>query len=195
MTASGGRKGWAAAIDKIVRGDRFGRPLAIVCPTPAVLTSAGLSAGPLTMSVGKIARCRREHPDVSLQVWYDLPDLLADPLAIFPSARRDGSVVTLLLAQDRAGNPVIVAIIPDHGEMNVILSVYGKTDGIAWAAREMDRARAEGHSIYEKRGFAASLPQPPVAEATSSSHGPIPSDGTAKPMRQILRFRKKSTEE
>ena len=184
--------GWAAAVARVVRGDLFYRPQIFVGPTPSILKDAGLNSGALAIMVAKIARCRREHPEVPLQVWYDLPALLAKPMAIFPSARADGSLVSLLVAIDRNGNPVIVALAPASGDLNVVLSVYGKNDGFVWAAKEMARARANGHCVFESKGFAASLPQPPAAETASSSHGPIPSDGTAKPDRVILRLRKES---
>jgi len=186
--------GWAAVVNRIVRGESPGRPRVILGPTPDLLQAHGLNSGGLTMAVAKIALCRRIHPEVPLQVWYDLPELLAEPVAVFPSAKRDGSMVVLLLVCDRDGSPVLVAIVPDHGGLNAVLSVYGKENGFVWAANEMDRARGEGLDVYEGKGFAASLPQPPTAEAVSSSPGPIPADGTAKPRRQILSLRKKSTE-
>ncbi len=185
--------GWASAVDKILRGDLLNRPMVVVGPTPELLKAYGLSFGSLTMTVAKVARCRREHPEVPLHVWHDLPNLLSNPLAIFPSARRDGSIVIILLVVDRDNNPVLVASMPGEGKLNVILSVYGKHAGYEWAAKEIAFAEAEGYTIYKKTDFAASLPQPPVAKATSSSHGLIPSDGTAKPVRDILQLRKKSS--
>jgi Phage MuF-C-terminal domain len=185
--------GWASAVNMVIRGERPDRPSLIVGPTPLLLSSFGLGTGALTFSVDKIARCRREHSEVPLEVWYDLPELLNDPLAIFPSARRDGSIIVLLLVEDRDNNPIVVAATSGQGNLNVILSVYGKQNGFDWANREIALAQSDGLMIYKKRDFAASLPQPPVANATSSSHGLIPVDGTAKPIRDILSIHKKST--
>ncbi|MEQ1687939.1 MAG: hypothetical protein ABL874_05150 [Sphingopyxis sp.] len=185
--------GWAAIVDKIIRGDKINRPIVVVGRTPELLRKYGLPSASLTMTVAKVARCRREHSEVPLAVWHDLPKLLEDPLAIFPSQHRDGSMVILLVVLDRNGNHILVVAHPGDGGANVILSVYGKEAGFDWITREIAQAKAEGLDVYEKNGFADSLPQPPVAEATSSSHGLIPSDGTAKPRRDILRIREKST--
>ena len=182
--------GWAAVVDKIVRGDKLNRPTVMVGPTPDLLREFGLSAASLSMTVAKVARCRRDHPEVPLAVWHELPGLLADPLAIFPSQRRDGSIVIVLVVQDRTGAPILVAATAGDGSVNMILSVYGKDAGLPWVANELALARANGLPVYEKNGFAASLPQPPVAEATSSSHDLISSNGTAKPKRHILSLRK-----
>jgi Phage MuF-C-terminal domain len=184
--------GWASAVNKVICGEAPKQRSLIVGPTPEVLKLYGLVAGSITMSVAKIATCRRTHPEVPLHVWHDLPDLLSEPLAVFPSARRDGSIVILLVVEDRDNNPVLVAAIAEQGR-NVILSVYGKDAGLEWVAKEIAFAEAEGIAVYKKMDFAASLPQPPVANATSSSHGLIPSDGTAKPARDILSIGKKST--
>ena len=186
--------GWSNVVNRIVRGDQLRRQMVVVGPTPEILCQYGLSAGNLSMTVAKVATCRREHPEVPLQVWHVLPSLLADPLAIFPSKRRNRSLVVLLVVEDRDGNPVIVAIEPDlDSDQNIILSVYGKEAGLAWVVAEIASARQEGLPVYEKNGFAASMPQPPVAKATSSSHGLIPSDGTAKPLRKILTLSEKTT--
>jgi hypothetical protein len=185
--------GWARIVDRIVQGEKLNRPIVTVGPTPDILKAYGLTGASLTMTVAKVARCRREHPDVPLAVWHDLPELLADPLAMFPSQRRDGSMVILLLVSDHKGDPVLVAVSPGDGSANVILSVYGKEAGYPWIIKEIASAKADGLPTYEGKDFAATLPQPPVAEATSSSHGLIPSNGTAKPKRDILSLRKNST--
>ena len=185
--------GWPAIVNRIIRGERLARPRLIVGPTPELLIQFGLHDGALTMVAAKVALCRKRHPEVSLEVWHNLPDLLADPLAIFPSAKRDGTQVVLLVVTDRDGHPVVVAIAPDPERLNAVLSVYGKENGWEWAAQQIADARADGLPTYEKKGFAASLPQPPATEVASSSSGPIPADGTAKPKREILSVRKKST--
>jgi hypothetical protein len=182
--------GWASAVNKVICGERPAQPSLKLGTTPELLQKFGLSAGILTMSTAKIALSRTNHPDVPLQVWHDLPQLLSDPIAIFPSARRDGSIIIVLIVVDREHNPVLIIAIPSKTKGNVVLSVYGKQNGFEWAAKEMTYARSEGLKVYEGRDFAASLPQPPVANATSSSHGLIPSDGTTKSRRLILSIRK-----
>jgi len=182
--------GWAAIVDRIIRGDRLNRPTVIVGPTPQLLKDFGLPAASFQMTVAKVARTRKDHPEVPLAVWHDLPKLLENPLAIFPSRWRDGSMVILLIVEDRNGDPILVAAAPGTGGPNAILSIYGKEAGLEWVAKEIAAAKAEGLPTYEKNDFAATLPQPPVVETTSSSHGLIPSNGTAKPKRDILSIRK-----
>lgn len=177
-------------MDRIIRGDRLNRPTVIVGPTPQLLKDFGLPAASFQMTVAKVAKARKDHPEVPLLVWHDLPRLLEDPLAIFPSRWRDGSMVILLIVEDRNGDPILVAAAPGAHGPNAILSIYGKEAGLEWVAKEIESAKAEGLPTYERKGFAATLPQPPVVETTSSSHGLIPSNGTAKPKRDILSIRK-----
>jgi hypothetical protein len=110
--------------------------------------------------------------------------------------RRDGSIVLVLVVHDREGEPVIAIVIPDPVvQRNVVLSVYGKTNGFAWIRTQLRYARSEGLTVFESEGFAASVPKPGSAseDAIPSSSGPIPVDGTAKPVREILRLFTKST--
>lgn len=102
------------------------------------------------MARGKLATCRREHPEVELATWYTLPELLKEPLAIFPSRRRDGTVVVLLITQDRDGHPIIVAMLPDQGsQQNIILSVYGKEAGMPWVAEQLRHAEADNLLVLQ----------------------------------------------
>jgi Phage MuF-C-terminal domain len=143
------------------------------------------------MATGKIAMCRKEHSEVSRSVWHALPQLLDRPLAVVPSARRDGSVVVVLIVTDADGEPVLVVVQPGTaGSPNIILSVYGKTDGLGWIAAQIKYAAADCLPHFVGKGFAATLPQPGSANAVPSSPGPIPADGTTKPKRDILTIRK-----
>jgi Phage MuF-C-terminal domain len=165
-----------------------------VGPTPKLLQSLGLEPSDLMMATGKIAFCRREHSQVTRAMWHDLPHLIEKPMAVVPSSHRDGSLVVVLVISDVDGDPVVVVVKPgNRGSPNIILSVYGKANGHAWTAAQIKYAAADSLPHFVSKGFAAALPQPPVANATSSSHGLIPSDGTAKPARDILSIGKKST--
>jgi len=146
------------------------------------------------MTQGKVARCRREHPEVGRDIWHHLPALLMDPLAAVPSKRRDGSLVVVLVVTDSSGHPVVVPIAPgSDGSPNAVLSVYGKANGIDWLAKQIEYAKADGLPYYVKKDFVATMPQPGSAEAIPSSPGLIPADGTTKPKRNILSLRKNST--
>jgi Phage MuF-C-terminal domain len=193
------RSSWIQAVDAIIRGDanhyagvRLGR-------CPASLRQFGLGAFDLEMTAGKIAKARKEHPEISLQIWYDLPELLQDPHAIFPSARDDGSVVVVIAVMDCDGNPVIVPIIENADrQRNVVLSVYGKSGndrltGFQWIESQIASAKREGRQTFEKSGSADSKPKPESADAISWSPDPISVDRSTEPKREILSIRKKST--
>jgi Phage MuF-C-terminal domain len=178
---------WRRIVDQVTLGE-FRRRFITLCDTPGLLLQAGLVVGPLVISAAKLARCRREHPDVTTAIWHDLPVLLASPAAVFPSTRNDGSIVTALVVEDAMGNPVIVPIQPDAGAgHNAVLSVYGKDSGWAWVEAQLGQSAADGLFHFRKRGFAVSVPQP--GENSPSSPGPIPADGTTKPTRNILTVR------
>ncbi len=192
---------WARAVDAIIRGDashfagvRLGR-------SPVSLKQFGLGAFDLEMTAGKIAKARKDHPEISLQIWYDLPKLLQDPYAIFPSARDDGSVVVVIAVVDCDGNPVIVPIIENADrKRNVVLSVYGKSGndhatGFQWIESQIAAAKREGKQVFQKSGSADSKPKPESADAISWSPDPISVDRSTEPKRDILSIRKKSTNE
>lgn len=181
---------WARNVDRIIRGEKPGR-LVRIGPTPEPLRKAGLPAGDLYMTAAKLARARREHPEVSLDILRALPALLRDPAAAFPSDRDDGSIVVAVEAQDADGNPVVVPMIASAEGTNIVLSVYGKSEGAAWIERRLARAKREGSPYFEKAGSADAVPKSdPVSEETSSSSSaPIAAEGSAKPNRKILSLR------
>jgi hypothetical protein len=185
---------WARLVDAIAIGNGPARTLVRVGPTPKLLQSLGLEPSDMMMAAGKIAMCRREHPEVSRSVWHSLPRLLDKPLVIVPSARRDGSMVVVLVVTDVDGEPILVVVQPGTaGSPNIILSIYGKTNGAAWIATQIKHAAADGLPHYVGKGFAATLPQPGSANAIPSSSGLIPVDGTTKPRGRILSVCKDST--
>ncbi len=192
---------WTRAVDAIIRGDanhfagvRFGR-------SPVSLRLFGLGPFDLEMAAGKIAKARKEHPEISLQIWHDLPKLPKDPYAIFPSAKEDGSVVVVVAVVDCDGNPVIVPVIENKSrQRNVVLSVYGKSGndratGFQWIESQIAAAKREGKQVFVKSGSADSEPKPEFADAISWSPDPISVDRSTEPQRDILSIRKKSTNE
>ena len=187
---------WIRAVNAVIRGEAAGYRFVRLGPTPSIFQKFGLLPADLVMSAAKLARVRREHPELTLEILHSLPELICDPLALFPSVRRDGSVVLVLVVEDLNGEPVIAAVVPDSvARRNVVLSVYGKDQGNDWITTQIRRAREDGFAVFESEDFAASVPKPGSAseDTIPSSHGLIPSDGTAKSDRQILTLRKKST--
>ena len=185
--------GWSSIVDAIIRGEPVRRSLVTLGPTPPLLQGLGLAPADLAMVPAKIARARRDHPEVQLEHWRKLPSLLGKPLAVVPSVRRDGSLLVVLVVRDSDGLPIIVPIAPGvEGHPNIVLSMYGKSGGVEWIQRQLEHAVAEALPHYVSKGFAATLPQPGSASAIPSSPGPIPADGTAKPLRNVLKLGKKS---
>lgn len=186
---------WIRSVNAIVRGDVLNYRAIRVGPTPILLQKYGLASTQLVMSSGKIATARREHPEVGLSIWHQLPNLLGDPIAIFPSTRADGSIIVVLIVEDMGGNPVIVPILPgQNGAPNVILSLYGKDSGFSWITDQIAKHKQEGFVVYEKKGSIDSEPKPGSAEAIPSSPDLIPADGSMKPKRIVLKLRQKSSE-
>ncbi len=190
---------WTRAVDAIIRGDANHYESVRLGRTPRILRDFGLGAHDLEMTAGKIAKARKEHAEISLQIWHTLPALLQDPYAIFPSTRDDGTVIVVIAVLDLDGNPVIVPIIESKGRpRNVVLSVYGKAgsdrlNGHEWIANQIATAKREGKKVFEKSGSADSEPKPESADAISWSPDLISVDRSTEPKRQILKLREKST--
>lgn len=176
---------WSRTVDRIVRGERPG-PVVRVGRTPAVLRKLGFEPVDLVMASAKLAMARREHPEVSLQTLRDLPKLVSNPRAAFPSGKNDGSIVLAVDAIDVDGNPIVVPILAQAQDGNVVLSVYGKENGADWIERQIAKAVRHGEPVYMRDGFADAKPKPEPAEATSSSSALIAAEGPAKPARTIL---------
>ncbi len=187
---------WARAIDAIIRGESDRYRSVRLGPTPELLKQFGLAPADLNMSAAKIAKARRDHPEVTLNTWYALPQLLSTPSAIFPSTREDGSLIVVIAVVDTDGNPIIVPIIPsDTSQGNIILSLYGKAgserlSGHEWIASQLSHAKKNGQNVYEKVGSADSKPKPESADAISWSPDLISVDRSTEPKRVILSIRK-----
>ncbi len=190
---------WTRTIDAIIRGESKKFRGVLLGRTPAILREFGLGPHDLEMSAAKIAKARKDHPEVSLQIWYNLPDLLKDPFAIFPSARDDGSIIVVIAVLDSDGNPVIIPIIASGSSpRNIVLSVYGKAGtekltGIQWVLTQIEIAKREDKNYFKKGGSVDSKPKPESADAISWSPDLIPVDRSTEPKRPILQMRKKST--
>ena len=191
---------WTRAIDAIIRGESKKFRGVLLGRTPAILREFGLGPHDLEMSAAKIAKAKKEHPEISLQIWYDLPTLLQNPHAIFPSTRDDGAVIVVITVLDRDGNPIVVPIIPSADRhRNVVLSVYGKIgndrlNGHQWIENQIATAKREGQLVFEKNGSADSEPKPESADAISWSPDLISVDRSTDPKRAILKLREKSTQ-
>ena len=194
MTDYSDLSGWARFVNQILDGRIYRYPYVRIGPTPNILRKFGLGPYDLTITPGKIVRIADQHPEISRQIWQDLPISLANPAAVLPSQKRDGSVVPVLVCQAHVESPIFVPIMPNKSA-NVVLSVYGREDGAYWVAREARIASRDGEKYFIREDFAATMPKPESdpKRPISSSSGAIPADGTAKPKREILKLPKKSS--
>ncbi len=189
---------WKNAVNAIIRGDAKHYRNVRLCGVPELLKEYGFIPTYINMTPGKIAKCRRDHPEVDLNTWYDLPTLIANPDAIFPSYKSDGSLIIVIAASDTNNCPIIVPIIPDkNSNKNIVLSVYGKEDKDSQTAQEWIKsqiaiARKENIPVFEKNGPVDSKPKPESADAISWSPDPISVDRSTEPSRKILTISKKS---
>lgn len=174
---------WSRLVDSILSGDRKSG-LITIGETPAVLTDMGFPNGSLVMSAAKMVRARKEH-DIPADVLYDLPSLIASPLAVFPSAKNDGSFVIATVGKDRDGNPIVVPVVVEQNNKNtVVLSVYGKNNSEKWLQKQIANAQSDGSKIYLGEGFATSM-----ASKEARSSAPIAAEEVAKRDRPILSIR------
>lgn len=178
---------WQRSVDAIIRGDRVGAGPVKLGMTPSVLQLLGFPAGDLVMMKSKIALARKDHPEVPLSIWHDLPNLISDPRAVIPSRKGDGSVVVAIEGRDRDDRPIIVPIIASTGgNGTTILSVYGKVDGDAFIATDIRAAQKSGAPLYVRNGLADTLVAPLEQPGDAASHAPVASEVSAKPARKIL---------
>jgi len=194
---------WQRAISKIARGERPAYRFIRLGRTNNALRQLGLGPGDLVMSAAKVVRAMREHPEVSLSTWHRLPALIDAAIAGFPSARRDGSVIVVLIERDNADDPIVVPILWDgQQKLNIILSVYGRSPherltGDQWIQAQLQAAKSSGEPYFEKMDLVDAEPKPKPAspmDATSWSPGSIPEDRPTRPKKDILSLRQKSKE-
>lgn len=149
MIDYGNLSGWARFIEEILDGRVYPHPYVRIGPTPPILRKYGLGPFDLAMTPGKIKRVVRDYPEISREIWRNLPQLLANPAAIVPSKYRDGSIIPVLALGTSDVGLVLVPIKPaDTVSFNLILSAYEKPDGIAWLEREMRIANSVGLISY-----------------------------------------------
>lgn len=166
---------WKARLDDLAAGKIAESRMMHVGRVPGALREFGFKGG-IRVRASKIAKVAREHGNkLPLSVLENLPALLADPVAAFPSGYSDGSFVVALDAVDKAGDPVIVAVKPEEGRdgSNVVLSLYGKSGGVQWIADSVQRELRGKNKVYLRDGLGGA-PTTGDASEGRSSYGPIP---------------------
>jgi len=132
---------YRAEFDKIVNSMRTVVPPIPVGRTPAVLRALGAPDLPITIRRDTVRKATNgvKH-NVPQDVMRRLPELLADPVAVFDSRTEAGSLAVVLEAQDADGRPVLAALHMKVSEgraleVNRVASAYGKDFGDATFAK------------------------------------------------------------
>lgn len=119
---------FAASVDAVLDGAIDEEARIDLGETPAVLRAVGLPDMPLVTTGDVIDKVHYDHGLTRDQI-KDLPDLLADPIAVFESDTRPGAFVVVVDTVAR-GMPVVVAVHPNRRmgrtEVNFLASAYPK---------------------------------------------------------------------
>lgn len=124
---------YRAQFDKVVDSLRTVVPPMSVGRTPAVLRALGAPDLPITVTRDVVRKASNgvKH-DVPQQVLRQLPELLADPQAVFDSKAEAGGLAVLLNAADASGRPVMVALHLQQQQnrlvINRVASAYGRPE-------------------------------------------------------------------
>ena len=98
------------------------------------------------MGVGKTPH---QH-NISKEVLSTLPELLSDPIAVFPSATVKDSLLAILKATDNDGKVIVAAIKPDDNkhfynsvrvQSNYMASTYGKDNVVKFFNKVLDKQK------------------------------------------------------
>jgi hypothetical protein len=161
---------WRLALDRAIDGSLDASRLIDVGQVSPVLSAMGMPRGKIYVAVEKIRKILDEHPEVTREMLRDLPKLMADPYAIFPSATEKGRLVVAVRAVDASGNPVIIPVMARAKNRGVqIASIYAKNSGFDWVAQQVASAKKTGKQVYLRKDLArtsvALEPQPsaPIA--------------------------------
>ncbi len=122
-----------------------------------VLRAIGHKKGIIEVQPKVVKKIKADHPEVSDDIWSNLPELLADPLYAFESGEGTTSFVVSIDRTDANADPIVVAV-----RDGLLRSVYGKETkdsgltGAEWVLDQLGKAYNQGRSVYAKEGLSAS---------------------------------------
>lgn len=150
---------WGKTVDKLKRLPNSG--YVDIMTTPLVMSYCGANIVPIRMKTGKLKRilfsAEKGHKDITPEILKQLPEAIADPVAITPSNTNPGSFVIITELKSDTGMNVTVPIelVGTHNgnyEANIALSVYTRTN------RETGQVHPEWYQgVFE--GWANSYPK------------------------------------
>ena len=132
---------WAGTVDSIAANGLPSSPVRMLSQTPLVLRLIGEDAVSKKIAAGGGVYAAPHvfdgtHPNMTPDMWKQLPEAMADPIAIFdtanPKHRGKGDVVFMVEIQDANGATVVVPVALDaRGDnpfvrINILKSAYAK---------------------------------------------------------------------
>ena len=134
---------WAGTVDGIAANGLPSSPVRMLSQTPLVLRLIGEDAVSKKIAAGGGVYAAPHvfdgtHPNMTPDMWKQLPEAMADPIAIFdtanPKHRGNGDIVFMVEIQDANGATVVVPVALDvRGDnpfvrINILKSAYAKDD-------------------------------------------------------------------
>jgi hypothetical protein len=123
---------WKTAVDNALSGKNNPREHVRVMTTPLAFNFAGAKVLPVYMDAGKLKTILDSHSGMSTELVKQIPEALADPVAIFKSATHANGLVAMLELKDKNGSTVVAALHMNVNQgrneitINKLASVYGK---------------------------------------------------------------------
>ena len=117
----------------------------------------GFAEKPFGLSVNVLKKITEGKHNVKIQDIENLPQLIADPVAVFKSRTDQNSLVAVVSAKDNSNRQVITILRDTQGKINVIPSMYGKDNFNSFVASNIK----EGNLIYidEEKALKTIRPQ------------------------------------
>ena len=117
----------------------------------------GFTEKPFGLSVNVLKKITEGKHNVKIQDIENLPQLIADPVAVFKSRTDQNSLVAVVSAKDNSNRQVITILRDTQGKINVIPSMYGKDNFNSFVASNIK----EGNLIYidEEKALKTIRPQ------------------------------------
>ena len=134
---------WAGTVDGIAANGLPSSPVRMLSQTPLVMRLIGEDAVSKKIAAGGGVYAAPHvfdgtHPNMTPDMWKQLPEAMADPIAIFdtanPKHRGKGDVVFMVEIQDASGATVVVPVALDArgdaptARINILKSAYAKDD-------------------------------------------------------------------
>lgn len=122
-------KEFSDGLEKWKKNKKSTAPIKVM-QTPLVMQMVGAKNLPIYIDPGKLSTIRKEHPEMTMNVFKQMPRALADPIMIVDSMTKTGRIVVALELKDESGVNVVVPFelnaMKGLTRANIITSAYGK---------------------------------------------------------------------